>query len=116
MLLNRHLAASSSRSLRVCLASDYNDGAKLYNGLCFEACSALSTMANAQILAPSSAEHGPLWQATSLGKRALTGVPRPAARRQSVAGHHDLFVYVCMKPDNLLFLDTMKGWRERSGK
>lgn len=109
-------ATSPAGPLRVGLGSDYNDGFKLYNGLCFEACDAIASLGGATVVAPEAAPRGPLWEAASLGKRALTGTRLPRAPRQPIPGPFDLFFYVCMRPQNLLFLNSMDGWRERSGK
>jgi hypothetical protein len=46
----------------------------------------------------------------------VTGVRLPTARRQPIQDRHDLFFYICMQPQNLLYLQAMEGWRERSGK
>lgn len=108
--------ASRGRPLRVCIASHYGYGEALYNRLVFEACAAIATMADATIVAPRPKPMGKIIQTVSLAKHAVTGVPLSAVETVTVDEDFDLFLFVAMRPQDLVCLDSIKGWRGRSRK
>lgn len=105
---------------RTLLASNYNDGMALYNGLCFEFLNLVAELSGATVMAPRNLEHraGSEWIATSVsGARRVLGRSR-LSRLQSepVREKYDLFFYVCMNPNSLAELQSIRGWREQCGK
>ena len=110
------LSVVRDRPLRVCIASHYNLGAALYNRLIFEACGAIATMADVKILAPGEAPQGPTMRGLSLAKHAVTGTPFSSYETVTVSEEFDLFLFVGMRPQDLICLDSIRGWRERSRK
>ncbi len=109
-------AASGGRPLRVCIASHYGYGAALYNRLVFEACAAIATMADATIVAPGPAPMSKALRTASLAKHAVTGAPLCPIQPVTLEEDFDLFLFVAMRPQDLVCLDAIKGWRGRSRK
>ncbi len=107
---------SNSRPLRVCVASHYGYGAALYNRLVFEACAAIAAMTGATIVAPGPAPRGKVWRTASMAKHVITGVPFSSIESCTVTEDFDLFLFVAMRPQDLVCLDSIKGWREHSHK
>jgi hypothetical protein len=104
----------------VLLASNYNDGMALYNGLCFEFLNMIARVSQADIVAPRNANHnaGVTLAATSLSRarRLLGGTRLPHLKAERVRKKYDLFFYVCMNPNSLAELQSIQGWREHCGK
>ncbi len=46
--------------------------------------------------------------------RAIRSVPSYAGRPIKVDGHYDLFVFFCQSAQDILLLNSLKGWRDRS--
>jgi hypothetical protein len=107
-------------SPRVLVASNYNDGMALYNGLCFEFVNLIAKVSSADIVAPHNVERKPGLElaATSLSRtRRLLGRTRLSRlKTEQVRNKYDLFFYVCMNPNSLAELQSVEGWRERCGK
>jgi hypothetical protein len=105
---------------RALLASNYNDGMALYNGLCFEFLNMIAEVSEADIIAPRNIEYPPGAElaATSVsGARRLLGRTRLSRlKTEAVKDNYDLFFYVCMNPNSLAELQSIRGWRERCGK
>lgn len=106
---------ASGRNLSVCLASNVGDGQQLYNGLIYESCDVIASMGSATIVAPPAVRSSSWWRLAALAKRAATGLPLPPALPSRLEQNYDLFFYMCMRPDNLLALTSIKNWRQRSG-
>lgn len=105
---------------RVLLASNYNDGMALYNGLCFEFVNLIARVSSADVIAPHNIEHKP---AGALAAKSVSGARRLLGRTrlsrlktEQVRNKYDLFFYVCMNPNSLAELQSIQGWRERCGK
>jgi hypothetical protein len=128
LLLRKHLrsgkgfmmasAQQSARNLKVCLAAAYNETKALYNGLCYEACQAIASTCNAEIIAPDRKERGLIGRITSGAHYLTTGRPLPQAQAQEVEvpKGFDLFLFIGMTPASLLTLSSLKGWRESAKK
>ncbi len=108
------VSAHLNRPLRVCIASHYALGSALYNRLVFEACASIATMAETTIVAPGSARHGAAWKAVSLARHATRGVPFSGYEHKKIDEDFDLFLFVGMRPQDLICLKSIEGWRERS--
>jgi len=100
------------QNLKICLASDFNNGRHLYNGLCWEAVQAIASTSDSTIISLPDRARGRLWKMRSGVERRLTGLPRLSVDEISITDRFDCFVYVGMNPENLLMLKALKGWQE----
>jgi hypothetical protein len=100
--------------LRVLVSSDFREGMHLYNGLVYEACTAISSMAGGELIAPESLSSSPARKIASGLKRLATGTALANCETQKVRDECDLFLYICMRPDNLANLAAIHDWRRKS--
>lgn len=98
------------------VASHYNHGYRIHNGLCYEACDVLSTLGAGTVVAPHADRQNFAWRVTHKTVRALTSLRLSPATPQLLPEKRDLFFYVAMRPDNLLMLSAMPNWRESARK
>jgi hypothetical protein len=115
-----HASDFSSEGPRVLVASNYNDGMALQNGLCFEFADLIARSTRADIVAPCNIVHRPgtglVRTVVSHGRRAL-GFSRVSRIEEArVSEKYDLFFYICMNPNDLAELQSIRGWRENCGK
>jgi hypothetical protein len=105
---------------RVLVASNYNDGMPLYNALSFEFCEVVRRASGADLLAPPEIARDQfrslLATAAEKSARAVQRKRRSHLQTVTVEGDYDLFFYVCMNPNHLAELQSLRGWRERSRK
>ncbi|CAN5254546.1 glycosyltransferase [soil metagenome] len=113
------------------LASNYNAWPEPFNGQAYAFLNVIQALENADLLCPGPAayaagrgvkpsfpyligelRHRTLAQARrKLGKGTLSSM-----MPQTVARDYDLFMFMCQFPLELGALDSIKGWRERSGQ
>lgn len=105
---------------RVLLASNYNDGMALYNGLCFEFLRVVATTTGADVIAPRSVARGPgssfIATSVSHSRRLLGGTRLSRLQPERIDKRYDLFFYVCMNPSGLADLQAIQGWRDQCTK
>jgi hypothetical protein len=101
---------------KLCLASDFNDGNHLSNGLCYEACHAIASIGNSSIISPVGVGHGEIWKAANKVYKRVTGLPHIATERVDLREQFDCFLYICMNPENLVALNAIRGWQENAAR
>jgi Glycosyl transferases group 1 len=102
---------------RVLLASNYNDGMALYNGLCFEFLRIIESTTAADIIAPRRFHprvgFDVLRTSVSNARRLFGHTRVTRLKSERVRKKYDLFFYVCMNPSGLADLQAIQGWREQ---
>jgi hypothetical protein len=102
---------------RVLLASNYNDGMALYNGLCFEFLRIIESTTAADIIAPRRVHprvgFDVLRTSVSNARRLFGHTRVTRLKSERVRKKYDLFFYVCMNPSGLADLQAIQGWREQ---
>jgi hypothetical protein len=102
---------------RVLLASNYNDGMALYNGLCFEFLRIIESTTAADIIAPCRVHprvgFDVLRTSVSNARRLFRHTRVTRLKSERVRKKYDLFFYVCMNPSGLADLQAIQGWREQ---
>jgi hypothetical protein len=102
---------------RVLLASNYNDGMALYNGLCFEFLRIIESTTAADIIAPRRVHprvgFDVLRTSVSNARRLFGHTRVTRLKSERVRKQYDLFFYVCMNPSGLADLQAIQGWREQ---
>jgi hypothetical protein len=115
-----HATDFPSAGPRVLVASNYNDGMALQNGLCFEFADLIARSCNADVIAPVNGEHGAgsrfVRTMVSHGRRALGFSRISRIQAERVREKYDAFFYICMNPNSLAELQSIQGWRENCGK
>jgi hypothetical protein len=115
-----HATDFPSAGPRVLVASNYNDGMALQNGLCFEFADLIARSCNADVIAPKNCASAPgfgfVRTMMSHGRRALGFSRISRIRKERVTEKYDLFFYICMNPNSLAELQSIQGWRENCSK
>jgi len=92
----------------------------LYNGLCFEFANIIADISDATVMAPGNTHRHAvpalLRKSVSGARRLLGGTRLSRLETEQVEGHYDLFFYVCMYPNSIAELQSIRGWREKSKK
>jgi hypothetical protein len=114
----------------VLLASNYNAWPEVFNGQSFGFLNVVSQLENAEIAAPPPLPYvrgfgvrpSLNYLATELAHRSYSqirhaiGLPRYTPMQEvRVEKNYDVFFYMCQTPMDLAPLQSIKGWRERSG-
>ncbi len=109
-------ARLDARALKVCLASHHNVQPAAYKGLTYEACEALAAISKAKVIAPPGLPEKFVRTGASKIAQRLTGRHRPMMQPHRVTEQFDLFLYVCSVTSEIVQLERIEGWRERSRK
>ena len=100
----------------MCIASHHNVQPAAYKGLAYEACEALASASNAKVIAPPGLPEKFVRTGASKIAQRLTGMNRPMMQPYRMTEQCDLFLYLCMVTSDMVQLERIEGWREKSRK
>lgn len=102
--------------MKICIGSHFNTHLATYNGLLFDAATAMADASDATVIAPARLPQGAARRFVSRARNRLRSVPLPQGQVEDAPGSFDLFLYVAMTPWDLLEAQALSRIRERSKK